>query len=248
MKCVRFSRLLTALVIAASISVSVTVARDAQPNPAVVPTSKSLAWWQQRHEAMNARVKQGNVDLIFIGDSITQRWETDGKDVWQKCYGKRNAINLGIGGDQTSHVLWRLNHGNIDGISPKLAVIMIGTNNVGRRLLQTSAQVAEGVKAIVEQVRQKLPQTKILLLGIFPRGADKNDPARQINVKANEIISKLADEQSIFYLDISPRLLAADGTLSKDIMPDLLHPNAKGYEIWAEAIEPMVAKLMGENR
>ena len=104
-----------------------------------------------------------------------------------------------------------------------------------------------GVKAIVEKLRAKLPETKILLLAIFPRGADNNDPLRQINVKTNKIISKLADGQNVFYLDINPKFLAADGTLSKDIMPDLLHPNAKGYEIWAEAIEPTVAKLMGEK-
>ena len=119
---------------------------------------------------MNARVKQGNVDLIFIGDSITHGWEEAGKDVWQKFYGKRNAVNLGIGGDQTQHVLWRLDHGNIDGISPKLAVIMIGTNNAGSG--QQPEQIAEGIKAIVEQLRAKLPETKILLLAIFPRGAD----------------------------------------------------------------------------
>ena len=196
--------------------------------------------------AMNARVKQGHVDLIFIGDSITHGWEGGGKEVWNKFYAKRNAVNLGIGGDQTSHVLWRLDHGNIDGISPKLAVVMIGTNNAGTRH-NSPSRSPRASRRLWSKLRAKLPETKILLLAIFPRGADNNDPLRQINAKANKIISKLADGQNVFYLDINPKFLAADGTLSKDIMPDLLHPNAKGYEIWAEAIEPTVAKLMGEK-
>ena len=194
---------------------------------------------------MNSRVKQGNVDLLVIGDSITQGWEGAGKETWDKYYKDRNAVNLGISGDQTQHVLWRLENGNIDGISPKLAMLMIGTNNSNAK--QSSEDVAAGVKAIVELLREKLPQTKILLLGIFPRGADDQDPKRQTNMKANEIISKLADNKMIVYLDISDKFLDSDHKLSKDIMPDLLHPNAKGYEIWAEAVEPEVAKLMGEK-
>ena len=145
-------------------------------NPATTPAPRNDAWWQQRHESMNARVKKGNVDLIFIGDSITHGWEGGGKDVWQQFYGNRNAVNLGIGGDQTCHVLWRLDHGNIDGISPKLAVIMIGTNNAGNAA-QSAEQIAAGVKAIVDKLRTKLPQTKILLLAIFPRGADNKTPS-----------------------------------------------------------------------
>jgi lysophospholipase L1-like esterase len=222
-------------------------AADAAGGPAVTPAPRPDAWWQQRHESMNQRVKQGNVDLLLIGDSITQGWE-GAKDVWDKFYGKRNAVNLGISGDQTAQVLWRLDHGNIDGISPKLAVIMIGTNNAGHTPHQQPEQIAEGVKAIVEKLRAKLPTTKILLLAIFPRGADNNDPIRQINVKANEIISKLDDGQKVFFLDIGPKFVAADGTLSKDVMPDLLHLNPKSYEVWAEAIEPSVAKLMGESQ
>ncbi len=245
MKCFRSCRFVAALAVFTAAFVAVVVAKDAQPKPAVTPASRPDAWWQQRHEGMNARVKQGNVDLLFIGDSITQGWEGDGKDVWREFYGKRNAVNLGIGGDETQHVLWRLDHGNIDGIAPKLAVMMIGTNNNNTQS-STPEQIAEGIEAIVEKLRTKLPNTKILLLGIFPRGADNNDHLRQINVKVNGIISKLADDKTVFYLDIGPKFLAADGTLSKEVMHDLLHLNAKSYETWAEAIEPMVAKLMGE--
>jgi lysophospholipase L1-like esterase len=219
---------------------------EKQPE-AVTPVPRNTDSWQKRQKTINDRIaaKKGNVDLIFIGDSITQGWEGRGKEVWKKYYEKRNAANLGISGDQTQHVLWRLDNGNVEGISPKLAVIMIGTNNSNGR--QKPEDIAAGVKMIVEKLRDKLPQTKILLLGIFPRGADDQDPRRQINMKVNEIISKLADSNMIFYLDIGDKFLDSDHKLSKDIMPDLLHPDAKGYEIWAEAIEPEVAKLMGEK-
>lgn len=212
---------------------------------AVKPVSRNqLPRWKERHESFNQRVKQGNVDLVFIGDSITQGWEGNGKQVWEKYYGDRHAVNLGIGGDRTQHVLWRLENGNIDGISPKLAVLMIGTNNSGTN---TSEQIAEGITAIVEKLRAELPKTKILVLGVFPRGADKNDVKRKVNEGANEIVAKLADDEMVHYLDIGPAFLEKDGTLSKEIMPDLLHLSPRGYEIWAESIEPKVKELMGEK-
>jgi beta-glucosidase len=212
-------------------------------NEAVVPlavTGKKL----DRHESFNKKIKEGKVDLIFIGDSITQGWEGAGKNVWQEFYAKRNAVNLGIGGDRTQHVLWRLDHGNIDGISPKLAVLMIGTNNARDN---TSEEIAAGVKAIVEKLRTKLPTTKILVLGIFPRGPDRNDPLRKKNEGANAIIQKLADGQMVHYLDIGNKFLEADGTLSRETMPDLLHLNEKSYRTWAESIEPKVKELLGEK-
>lgn len=242
MKCLRFSTFATAVSLA--FLATAAISQAAGPNPATTPASRAEVWWQQRHESMNARVKKGNVDLIFLGDSITHAWESV-PDLWNKHYGNRNAVNLGISGDQTCHVLWRLDHGNIDGISPKLAVVMIGTNNAGGG--QPAELVAEGVKAVVEKLRAKLPQTKVLLLAIFPRGEDNNNRLRKVNTAANKIIANLADNQMVFFLDIGGKFLDADGRLSKDIMPDALHPNAKGYAIWAEAIEPTVAKLMGEK-
>ena len=201
--------------------------------------------WIERHDKINERVKQGNVDLVFIGDSITQGWEGAGKDVWAKYYAKRNAANLGIGGDRTQHVLWRLDNGNIDGISPKLAVVMIGTNNSNRDD-NTAEDIGAGIQAIVKELREKLPETKVLMLAVFPRGPKPN-PQREKNAKASEIASQLADDQNVFYLDIGPKFLQDDGTLTKEIMPDYLHLSPQGYEIWAEAIEPSVAKLMGEK-
>ncbi|MBN2376411.1 MAG: hypothetical protein JXD22_08420 [Sedimentisphaerales bacterium] len=201
-------------------------------------------WWSARHEQVLDQIK-GKVDLIFVGDSITHGWEKAGKELWDKYYAPRNAVNMGFSGDRTQHVLWRFEHGEIDGISPKLAILMIGTNNSNKQD-NTAEEIADGIKAICAQMRWKLPKTKILILSIFPRG-EKPSPQREKNAKASELAAQIADNDMIYYLNINDKFLEADGTLSTDIMPDLLHPNEKGYKIWAEAIEPTVAKLMGEN-
>lgn len=249
-------RALLSILLAACVSPALVIGQDkGKENDAIVPAPRE-GGWMKRHESFNERVKQGNVDLVFIGDSITQGWENNGKKVWEEFYGKRNAVNLGIGGDRTQHVLWRLDHGNIDGIKPKLAVLMIGTNNSGTN---TSEQIAAGVKAIVEKLRAKLPETKVLVLAIFPRGANfdasKNktekglvdDKNRKVNEGANEIIKGFADNKSVYYLDIGPKFLEKDGTLNREIMPDLLHLNEKSYRIWAEATEPKIKELLGEK-
>ncbi len=234
-----------AVVVAAlllTFGISLLRAEDQPAHDAVKPVPRG-GGWLNRHNSINERVKKGNVDLIFIGDSITQGWEGNGKNVWKKSYDKRNAANLGISGDRTQHVLWRLDNGNIYGIKPKLAVIMIGTNNSGSN---TSEQIADGIKAIVVKLRERLPETKILLLGIFPRGANNDDARRKVNAKTNEIVSKLADDKAVTYLDIGPKFLEDDGTLTREVMPDLLHLSEKGYQIWADSIEESVAKLMGD--
>jgi lysophospholipase L1-like esterase len=210
----------------------------------VTPVPRKDAWWMQRQEKINAEVAKGGAELLMIGDSITHGWEGKGKEVWQKYYGNRHAVNLGFGGDQTQHVLWRLEHGNLDGIHPKLAVLMIGTNNSGSN---TPEQIAAGVRAIVEKLRSTLPTTKVLVLAIFPRGPNPEFPLRKVNEAANERIAKLADNEHVFYLDINKKFLKDDGTLTTDVMPDLLHPHERGYEIWASAMEPTVARLLAEK-
>lgn len=220
-----------------------TVGHTAEPHDAIKPVPRA-GGWMTRHESFNKRVAQGNVDLIFIGDSITQGWEGKGKKVWEQFYGKRNAVNLGIGGDRTQHVIWRLDHGNVKDISPKAAVIMIGTNNSGSN---TSEQIADGVEAIVKQLRTKLPETKILLLGIFPRGENRDDRRRQVNEGANQRFARLHDGEHVHFLDIGQKFLQDDGTLTREIMPDLLHLSEKGYTIWAEAIEGKLSTLLDES-
>lgn len=214
--------------------------------PEVQTAKWAVKWWMPRHEEKLAALKkQGTVDLLMIGDSITHSWETQGKEVWDKFYSNRNAFNIGFSGDRTEQVLWRFNHGEIDGISPKLAVIMIGTNNTGHRK-DAPEETAAGVRAIIDSLHEKTPDTKVLLLAIFPRGAQPDDELRKINDAINVKLETFADDESVYFLDLADKFLADDGELPKSIMPDLLHPNKKGYQIWAESMEPMIAKLMGE--
>lgn len=230
------------LLILTTLLLALPATAETKPHSAIKPEPRS-GGWMKRHESFNKRVAQGNCDLIFIGDSITQGWEGRGKGVWAKYYAKRNAVNLGIGGDRTQHVIWRLDNGNLYRIKPKAAVIMIGTNNSGSN---SSKEIADGVKVIVQQLRKKLPETKVLVLGVFPRGANNADKRRQINEGANALFKKLADGKAVHYLDIGPEFLEKDGTLTREVMPDLLHLSEKGYTIWAESIEAKLKELMGE--
>lgn len=209
---------------------------------AVTSISRPDDWWVRRHQAVLDRVKQGHVDLLFIGDSITQAWEKEGNEIWQQYYAKRNAVNMGFGSDCTQHVLWRLRNGEVTGISPKLAVIMIGTNNIS---VNTPRETADGIITICQELRRRLPETKLLLFAIFPCD-EKPSWQRENNAVVSQLAASIADNEWIYYMDIGDKLINSDGTISKDILHDYLHPTAKGYQIWAEAIEPMVAKLMRE--
>jgi len=207
--------------------------------------SEKKNWWQQRHEEKLALAKQGGWELVFLGDSITHAWENAGKQTWNQYYGKRKPLNLGFSGDRTEHVLWRLDNGELDGYQPKVVVIMIGTNNTGHRKDPPEA-IAAGVEKIIDRIKTKSPETKVLLLAIFPRSEKPTDAPRVNNDKANTLLAKLADGDKVVFLDINERLLMPDGKLSKEIMPDLLHPKEKGYTIWGEAIEPTLKKMLGE--
>lgn len=203
-------------------------------------------WWTRRHEQKLRDIKaQEKVDLLMIGDSITHAWEDTGKAAWERYYAKRHAFNLGFGGDRTENVLWRLQNGAVDGVSPRLVVLMIGTNNAYRK--DKPRHIAAGVEAIIGELRRRLPDAKVLVLAIFPRGPGPDDELRRINDAANGNIAGFADREHVFFLDINDAFLDEDGTLPESIMPDLLHPNEKGYELWAAAMEPMVKKLMGEE-
>lgn len=184
------------------------------------------------------KARSGPVDLLFDGDSITDFWQTDrGVPVWQQHYGTRHAIDFGTSGDRTQHLLWRLNHGELDGLNPKLIVVMIGTNNIFNN---TPEEIEGGIKAIVAAYRKGCPDAHILLLGIFPRANSPTDGIRAIIKQINDVISKYDDGQHVIYRDIGPKFLQPDGTLTADIMPDFVHPSAKGYQIWADAIQDIV--------
>ncbi|WP_165071556.1 platelet-activating factor acetylhydrolase IB subunit [Paludisphaera rhizosphaerae] len=215
----------------------------AQAIPAVTPAPRDEKW-MKTHEALLEKSKQAREEngatLVFLGDSITAGWRQN--EAWQKFYAPRKALNLGIGGDRTQHVLWRLENGEVEGLKPKAVVLMIGTNNSGSDPVDA---IAAGVKAIVADLRSRLPETDVLLLAVFPRGEKPELPVRDKLKQVNAEIAKL-DGGKVHYLDIGETFLEKDGTLSKEIMPDFLHLTPKGYERWAEAIEPSLKKILGE--
>lgn len=225
------------------------VVQPPRANTAIAP-SLSLGF-MTKHNANVDLAKQGNIDLLFMGDSITDFWRNTGKEgdenpamsgkvVFDQYFGAYKTANFGIAGDTTQGVLYRLQNGEGQGFSPKAIMLMIGTNNAGPN---TSAEIAEGVGAVVWEMRKDFPNAKILLLGIFPRG-NPGDAARTTALGVNPIIAKLDDGKNVFYLDIGSKFLNADGVLTPDIMADKLHPTQKGYGIWAEAVKDKIADLM----
>ena len=212
-------------------------------NTAVIPATRGdESRWKERDAAITQNAKRGDANLAFIGDSITQGWEGRGKSVWNEFYGDRKAINLGIGGDRTEHVIWRLTHGNLGKIQPKVAVLMIGTNNTGH-FDQDPQEVAAGVKEILDILGERLPDTKVILHGVFPRGRQPHELRRLNNTAINQIIRRFHDGNRVHYFDIGDVFIQEDGSLSKDIMPDALHLSEAGYRLWAKALEPMLKSL-----
>ena len=218
----------------------------ASAHSAVTSAPRGDQSWKDRAALLNQRIKDNpDARILFIGDSITQGWEGAGKEVWEKFYGDRKAVNIGIGGDRTQHVLYRLENGNLAGVKPRVAVVMIGTNNSNGED-NTPGQIAEGVAAIVNNLRSVVPDTKIILLAIFPRGENFN-PQRGKLAQLNQVLQKLDDGEHVLFLDMGHRFLTGDGLLPADIMPDYLHLSPAGYTLWAEAMEPLLAKLLGES-
>jgi lysophospholipase L1-like esterase len=217
--------------------------RVPRPNTAIVP---NLApFFQNKHEDNLKVAKQGDIEVLFMGDSITDFWRnTDppfaGKPVLDKHFGHLKIGNFGIAGDTTEGVLYRLQNGEGEGFSPKAIMLMIGTNNTARN---NAAEIAEGIGAVVLQMQKHFPEAKILLLAVFPRGG-ANDPVRDMIAEINRIISRLHDGERVYYLDIGDKFLDENGNIPKDVMSDALHPSAKGYEIWAEAVKEPLTKLL----
>ena len=219
--------------------------REAAAVPSATVPAPRPGNWMKQHEAFLDRAKKGNVDLLFLGDSITAGWR-NAPAVWSRYYQPRQAANFGIGGDRTQHILWRLDNGEVDTLHPKVVVLMIGTNNLGSN---TEAEVAEGVKAILDRLRSKLPDTKILLLGIFPRGSnrDRTIPSVPPDPRVARINARLAafdDGKTVKYLDIGVHFLDDAGRVSRATMPDFLHLTPAAYQTWADAIEPTLWDLM----
>jgi lysophospholipase L1-like esterase len=258
----KLSRLVLALSIA--LAASHGVAQTAAPAPTSAPAkaklSASEAFQKQdtgaflkKHEAILARAKSGPIGLLFLGDSITERWHI-APHIWDAYYGKYQPANFGIGGDRTQNVIWRIEHGELDGIAPKVTVLMLGTNN---SMDYSAAEIAAADRKIVAMIRARLPGTKILLLGVFPRGprdakggpvtpaAVEEAAQRMATIDAvNRDLATLDDGKSIRFLDINAVFLGQDGRIPNTIMPDQLHPGAAGYQLWADAMQPLLDSMM----
>ncbi len=218
------------------------MAQDVKPATVLATTPDLHKGTEKKIEKFNEVSQKGEAEIVFLGDSITEGWKNAGKAAWEANFGSMKAANFGIGGDRTEHVLHRLANGNMDGLKPKLVVLMIGTNNTGHRM-DKAEDTAAGVKAILDAVAKKAPEAKVLLLGVFPRGAKPDDKMRVRNTEINALIKSYADDKKVVFKDLADKFLTADGTLEKEIMPDLLHLSPKGYEIWASSILEQVKAL-----
>lgn len=227
--------------------------RPLPPKPEDVPVTAypapQLAWsgWFPRvyGNLEAAKKKSESIRVIFDGDSITDGWQTgEGRQIWPEFQEKYGAFDFGISGDRTEHVLWRLAQGQVEGLKPRLILLMIGTNNLGSN---TTEEIAEGIKTIVKEYREKCPEAVILLQGIFPRSPSADDPARAKIKSINELIASLHDDKNVVFIDFGQKFLESDGSLSPEIMPDYLHLSPQGYGIWAETIRPYLEQYAGQE-
>jgi lysophospholipase L1-like esterase len=201
------------------------------------------------HRQLLAKAKQGGIDVYFIGDSITRRWgATDYPQLlanWRENFYGWNAANFGWGADRTEHILWRLQNGELDGVNPKVIVVLAGTNNVGRGGgAAQPAEITRGIAAILYLCREKAPDATIVLMGIFPRNDNLSVMPQIDRINAN--LATLADGRRVRYLSINDRLADGSGTLRDGMMnADRLHPAIPGYQVWADALKPIFRELLG---
>lgn len=220
----------------------------AQDPPGAHPEPKE-GGWMKRHEAFVEEAKKGGFDVLFTGDSITDGWRNGAqRKIFEANFAPMKAANFGISGDRTQHVLWRLQHGEFEGLTlPKVVVLMIGTNNIGQTKPppEPASSAIAGIEAIVKEIHQKSATTRVLLLGVFPRGEKPDNPHRGVIKEINAAAAKLDDAgRTVKYLDIGEKFLQPDGTILRETMPDFLHLSEKGYQIWADAIKPTLEELL----
>jgi lysophospholipase L1-like esterase len=257
----RIRRLVAFLILAAAGAAGL-LGQDAAPpvrEEADVPVERRdrTGHFLQQHASFLERGRSGPVDLLFLGDSITAGWARV-PHIWDRYYGHRRTANFGIGGDRTQHVLWRIENGELDAIAPEAVVLMLGTNNSGSH---SAAEIVAAMEKLVGTIRTKVPETKVLLLAIFPRGARKDadgritpaaeaDAARRMKTIAevNAGLARLDDGRHVRFLDVGEVFLGQDGRIPFSIMPDQLHLSPAGYQLWADAMEPLLSEMLGETR
>ena len=250
-------RLLWSLALFGAIATPLVSADDSPlVNTAVVAApacEKDFYNWEERHADVKKAIAEGPVDLVFLGDSITHMWggrpaanRQSGQKVWDEFYARRNTVNMGFGWDRTQQVLWRIENGEFEGIHPKVAVVLIGTNNLtGHNVREnTNEEIVAGVKAVCAAVRKKSPETKVLLLGLLPRGKDPANAHRGRIKSINTELAKLDGQDAVTFLDIGPRFLDDQGEFLPGLAPDHLHLSENGYRLWAETMEPTLVRLL----
>ena len=222
--------------------------RGGRGGPALPANQPAPPFNENRHKGFLEIAQRGNIDLLFVGDSITDWFSNPrgqnpapGLEVWNANFGQFKPANFGIAGDTTQGVLWRMQNGELEGFKPKLIVLMLGTNNINRNPVD---EIVDGDRLIIEEFKKRQPQAKVLLLGVFPRNADPANPLRATIKEINSKLAKFADNKTVYFMDIGDNFLTSDGTLTTEIMADGLHPTAKGYQIWADAIIGQVKTLM----
>ncbi len=204
------------------------------------------AWWKNRHDLrQKEKANVGELDILLVGDSITQGWEGAGAKAWKKTFGDLKTFNLGFSGDRTEHVIWRLQNGEVEGLDPRVVMVLIGTNNTGHKL-DKPENIASGVEGILKELKNRLPDSKVILLSLFPYDKDPNSPRRKNNNAVNEIIKNYDDGKQVYYLDICDAFFDDQGKMSAEITPDFLHLSEKGYQIWADQVNDKIRDLRNE--
>lgn len=229
---------------------------DTSANTAIIPVSKleedCYDWWE-RHEQVLSKQKEIDPEIVLIGDSITHFWggepwsdNVHGERIaWNSVFSPYRVLNMGFGWDRTQNVLWRLDHGHLDGLKPKVVVILTGTNNTSETenaRANDADEIAAGLEAICDRVQAKAPDARIVVMAVLPREREPEHPRRVLIRRINERYRRIAEERSYTFLDIGPRLLEPDGTLSQETAPDYCHLTERGYAQWAEALRPLLPK------
>lgn len=245
------------LLIAAALSLSFSaLAQTDIPTNAVVPAihknsalipkpRKGRIAPRQTLVLQRAKDNQGPCDVELIGDSITQNWERGGQKAWQDHFGSLKTLNFGVYGDEIQNVLWRISQGQLEGVKPKVAIVLIGTNNSNGHD-NTAQEIVEGIQAIVNEIHKRQPGTKVLVLGIFPRGTPTS-PERLKVEQVDQLLPRLDDGKTDFYMDIGSIFLGSDNLVSKDVVSDGIHPSPAGYELWAKTMEPKLKELLADK-
>lgn len=239
-------RTLIPVVLALAALAPSTAAQDGAANPATTPVPRSDAGILERQAEVLRRAREtAEAPVVFLGDSITQGWEGAGRALWERDFAPLGALNLGVSGDRTEHVLWRLQEAPIARLKPKAVVILIGTNNLGHGS-SNAEQTLEGIRAVVARVREQAPAARVLLLEIFPRG-ERINPMRGDIAQINQAL-RAHPGDGVRTLALGDRWVNADGTLPAEVLPDQLHLSELGYRHWAEGLLPPLREALGRAR